>query len=122
MWYSSWGWGLKSNPDWELIRRAIQIIEDKKGAHPVMLDLRDTSIPTSYFLIAEGEHPLHVRALAEELLEKLPLEPLHQEGLPEGQWVLLDYGGVVVHLFEREARRFYDLEGLWSDKVVPQPE
>jgi ribosome-associated protein len=113
---------LKSNPDWELIRRAIQIIEDKKGAHPVMLDLRDTSIPTSYFLIAEGEHPLHVRALAEELLEKLPLEPLHQEGLPEGQWVLLDYGGVVVHLFEREARRFYDLEGLWSDKVVPQPE
>ncbi len=82
-----------------------------------MIDLRETSIPTSFFLIAEGENPIHVRALAEELLEKLPIEPLHVEGMAEGRWVLLDYGDFVVHLFEQEARGFYDLEGLWPDRV-----
>jgi len=107
-----------SNSERELLERASQLIEDKKGYRLVVLDLRETSIPTSYFLIAEGENPIHVRAIAEELLAKMPLEPLHIEGLTEGRWVLLDYGDFVVHLFEREARTFYDLEGLWSDRIV----
>lgn len=110
-----------SRPDQELLVRARRLIEDKKGGRPVLIDLRETSIPTSYFLIAEGENPIHVRAMAEELLEKMPLEPMHEEGMAEGKWVLLDYGDFVVHLFEREARLFYDLEGLWPDRVVEPP-
>ena len=105
-------------PERELLLRARRLIEDKKGGHPILIDLRESSIPTSFFLIAEGENPLHVRAMAEELLKKLPIEPLHVEGMAEGRWVLMDYGDFVVHLFEREARGFYDLEELWSDRVV----
>ncbi len=111
-----------SNLENDLLTRAWKLIADKKGGRIVLLDLRDTTIPTSYFLIAEGENPIHVRALAEELLEKMPLEPIHTEGMAEGHWVLLDYGDFVVHLFEREARSFYDLEGLWSDKIVEDTE
>jgi len=111
-----------SNLENDLLTRAWKLIADKKGGRIVLLDLRDTTIPTSYFLIAEGENPIHVRALAEELLDKMPLEPIHTEGMAEGRWVLLDYGDFVVHLFEREARSFYDLEGLWSDKIVEDTE
>ena len=107
-----------SGTERELLSWARRLIEDKKGGRPVLIDLRETSIPTGFFLIAEGENPIHVRAMAEELLEKLPLEPLHVEGLAEGRWVLMDYGDFVVHLFEREARLFYDLEGLWPDRLV----
>ena len=111
-----------SNFNNDLLARAWELITEKKGARLLLLDLRDTSIPTSFFLIAEGENPLHVRAIAEELLDKMPLEPLHTEGIAEGRWVLLDYGDFVVHLFEREARLFYDLEGLWADKIVEDEE
>jgi len=105
-------------PEWDLLERAVNLVKDKKGGRPVLLDLRETSIPTSYFLVAEGDNPIHVRAIAEELLEKMPLEPLHVEGLAEGRWVLLDYGDFVVHIFERDARLFYDLEGLWPDRML----
>jgi len=102
----------------DLIEKAAAILEEKKGTELVLMDLSDTTIPTSYFLIASGENPKHVQALAEELLERMPLAPEHEEGLPEGRWVLLDYGDFVVHIFDREARTFYDLDGLWSDKIV----
>lgn len=105
-------------PEGDLLEKARRLIDDKKGDRPVIIDLRETSIPTGYFLIAAGENPIHVRAMAEELLEKMPLEPLHVEGMAEGRWVLLDYGDFVVHLFEREARAFYDLEGLWPERVL----
>jgi len=105
----------------DLIRRAAEIIEEKKGAEITLIDLSDTTIPTSYFLIASGENPKHVQALAEELLDRMPIAPEHDEGLQEGRWVLLDYGDFVVHLFDRETRIFYDLEGLWADKIVDQP-
>lgn len=105
-------------PEGELLRRAAELIEGKKGERLVVVDLRDASIPTSFFLIADGENPIHVRAMAEELLAKMPIVPQHTEGMGEGRWVLLDYGDFVVHLFHKEARAFYDLEGLWSDREV----
>ena len=101
-----------------LIEKAAAIIDEKKGKELVLIDVSDTTIPTSYFLIASGENEKHVRALAEELLERMPLSPEHEEGLPEGRWVLLDYGDFVVHLFDEKARVFYDLDGLWADKIV----
>ncbi|MGQ9699782.1 MAG: ribosome silencing factor [Candidatus Bipolaricaulaceae bacterium] len=102
----------------ELARRAAQLILDKKGQRLVLLDLRETSFLTDFFLIAEGENPTHVRAIAEHLQEHLPVAPRHTEGLSDGRWVLLDYGDVVVHLFHQDVRAFYDLEGIWSDRVV----
>lgn len=105
----------------ELLRRAANLIEEKKGGRIVLIDLRDTSIPTDFFLIADGENQIHIQAIAKELLDKMPILPSHEEGLTEGKWVLLDYGDFVIHLFDREARAFYDLENLWADKVVGNP-
>ncbi len=102
----------------DLLTRAAQLIVDKKGQRLVLLDLRETSILTDFFLIAEGENPTHVRAIAEHLREQLPVAPRHTEGLGDGRWVLLDYGEFVVHLFHRDVRAFYDLEGIWPDRVV----
>jgi ribosome-associated protein len=101
-----------------LLRRAAQVIEDKKGEGIVAIDLTDVSIPTSYFLIAEADNPVHAKALVSALREALPERPFHTEGLNERRWIVLDYGDVVVHIFEREARGFYDIESLWSDHLM----
>ncbi len=101
-----------------LLRAAAEVIESRKGEELILVDLQESSIPTSYFLIAGGESEVQVRAMAEALLEELPIEPHRREGVSEGRWALLDYGDFVVHLFVREARDFYDLEGLWPDCVV----
>lgn len=106
----------------DLLNRAAALIEAKKASRLTVVDLAGSSIPTSYFLIASGENPVHVRALADELLAKMPLSPRHIEGMREGRWALLDYGDFVVHLFHDEVRAFYDIEGLWPERqVTPWP-
>jgi ribosome-associated protein len=102
-----------------LLQRAARIIQDKKGEGIVAIDLRDVSIPTSYFLIAEADNPVHAKALVSALRASLPERPFHAEGLTERRWVVLDYGDVVIHIFDRQARSFYDVESLWADHVVP---
>lgn len=102
-----------------LLQRAARIIEDKKGEGVVAIDLTDVSIPTSYFLIAEADNPVHAKALVTALREALPERPYHTEGLSERRWVILDYGDVVIHIFERAARSFYDIESLWADHLMP---
>ncbi len=102
-----------------LLQRAVKIIEDKKGEGIVAIDLTDVSIPTSYFLIAEADNPVHAKALVSALREALPERPFHTEGLAERRWVVLDYGDVVIHIFDHEARGFYDIESLWADHLVP---
>jgi ribosome-associated protein len=101
-----------------LLRRAAKIIEEKKGEGIVAIDLTDVSIPTSYFLIAGADNPVHAKALVSSLRETLPERPFHTEGLSERRWIVLDYGDVVIHIFDREARGFYDIESLWSDHLV----
>jgi len=102
-----------------LLQRAAQIIEEKKGEGIVAIDLSDVSIPTSYFLIAEADNPVHAKAIVSALREALPERPYHTEGLSERRWVVLDYGDVVIHIFDREARGFYDIESLWADHLMP---
>lgn len=106
----------------DLLDRAAALIEAKKGTRLTVVDVGGSSIPTSYFLIASGENTVHVRALGDELLAKMPLSPRHVEGMREGRWALLDYGDFVVHLFHDEVRAFYDIEGIWpQSQVVPWP-
>lgn len=104
--------------DRELVRQAVEIISQKKGEEIVIVDLADVSMPASYFVIAEADNPVHAKALVTALREQLPENPLHSEGLTERKWVVLDYGDVVVHIFDREARAFYDLDSLWADHIV----
>lgn len=101
-----------------LVRAAARVIEERKGGRLVLVDMRESTIPTSYFLIAEGESTTQVRAIARALIDELPMAPGRQEGVNDGRWALLDFGDFIVHLFDREVRGFYDLEGLWPDYVV----
>ncbi len=84
----------------------------------VLLDVSRLLVITDLFVIASGTSRRHVRTLAEEVEEKLKREgrhPLRREGMEDATWVLLDYGDIVVHLFDEPTRRFYDLERLWGD-------
>lgn len=101
-----------------LLKEAITLIEDKKGEDIIVLDMRDISIPVSYFLLASGDNPTHVKTIVNTLLSTLPLQVIQKEGVAERSWVLLDYGSVVIHIFQREMRQFYDLDALWSDCMI----
>ena len=83
-----------------------------------LLKIDDISSLADYFLIAHGNNPNHVKALidsVEDKLEELGYSPNHIEGYQEGTWVLLDFGRIIVHVFHKEARLFYDLERIWRD-------
>lgn len=90
----------------------------KKGEDPVLLDVRQVSSFADYFLIVSGRSTRHVQGLAGAIDKELSSKRLsasNTEGYGEGLWVLLDYGDVVAHIFYKETRAFYDLEGLWHD-------
>jgi ribosome-associated protein len=101
-----------------LLHTAIGLIAEKKGARIVAIDLRDVSIPTSYFLITEADNPVQIKAIVSNLMEKFPYKALHREGLSERRWVVLDYGDIVIHVFLHEAREFYDIESLCADHII----
>lgn len=92
---------------------------DRKADDLRLLDVSETCDFTDYFVICGGSNERQVAAIADAILEALHREgvkPLHVEGLPHARWVLLDFGGdFVAHVFVESARRFYDLERLWSD-------
>lgn len=106
------------NEELSLVRKAIEIIEDKKGENIVVLDLSKVSIPTSYFVIAEADTSVHMKAIASDFMKSFPVPSRHREGWKERRWVVLDYGDIVVHLFQKDAREFYDIESLWADHIV----
>lgn len=84
-----------------------------------MLDLRDLTDIAEFFVILSGKSNIHVQSIYEGIVkrveESLGVKPDHVEGLRLGRWILLDYGDVVVHIFYKEFREYYDLEGLWID-------
>lgn len=101
-----------------LVREAIAVLEERKAENIVVIDLNDVAIPTSYFIIAEADNTAHAKALVNALRKGMPHKPNHSEGFVERRWIVLDYGDFVVHVFEREARQFYDIESLWADHIV----
>jgi ribosome-associated protein len=100
------------------LARAVELAQERKGRDVVVLDLRGISSATDYFLIVSGTSDMHVRSVAEHIVEELKKEhvrPDHVEGLRSGRWVLLDYIDFVVHVFHPSVREFYQLERLWGD-------
>jgi ribosome-associated protein len=90
---------------------------DRKAADVVILDLREISSVTDYFVLCTGRSDVHVRAIVERVetgLAEQDERPLAREGVAHGSWALLDYGDVVVHVFQPDTRAFYDLERLWG--------
>lgn len=102
-----------------LAHKMAQLLLDKKASDVLVLDVRGMASYADYIVLASGESDRQVSAMAENVHVKLKeQEGLHAtgtEGKETGQWVLLDYGEVVAHLFLSEVRAFYDLEGLWAD-------
>ena len=103
----------------ELARIAARIAQEKKAEDLVLLELEKKVSYCDYFLICSGRNRRQVRSIAESLStsfkKELGLAPLSTEGMESGRWVLLDFGDIVVHVFEEPLRGFYDLEGLWQD-------
>lgn len=101
-----------------LVELAVESLVAHKAQEPVILEVKGLSNIGDYFIICSGGSKRHVQALAQNLQEslaKVGVKPLGVEGLEEGNWVLLDYIDVVVHLFIKSLREFYDLEGLWVE-------
>ena len=101
-----------------LVELAARTLVAHKGQEPLILDVRGLSSLWDYFIICSGGSKRHVQALAQHLQEALGqagVKPMGMEGLEDGQWVLLDYVDVVIHLFVKPLRDFYDLEGLWVE-------
>lgn len=96
----------------------VDTIIDKKGSNILLLDIRDQAIFTDYFILCNGDNDRQIRALTEALLEaadeKAGEQPRGTEGEPETGWVLVDFGGVIIHLFSPEKRDYYSLEELWT--------
>ena len=102
----------------EAARAAAAAIDDKNGEDILLLDLSSLLVVTDVFVVASGTSNRHVRTLveeAEEALKALGRRPLRREGVDHGEWVLIDYGDVVIHVFDRPTRAYYELERLWAD-------
>lgn len=102
----------------ELARIAIEALEDKKAEDISVIDISEVSVIADYFIIAGGSNPSQIQALSDSVEEKLGRAgcPVRQiEGYDTANWVLLDFGDVIVHIFDRENRLLYDLERIWRD-------
>lgn len=103
----------------KLNKLVIDAILDKKGKDVVSLDLKKIKdTPADYFIVAHGDSSTQVRAIymnVMEEVEKAGLKPFHHEGSTNSEWIIIDFFDVVVHIFQRDKREFYNLEDLWSD-------
>jgi len=99
-------------------RKISEIIFTKKGFNVLILDLRELASFTDFFVICSADSDVQVKAIADQLDQVLSEEGIrcwHKEGLRALSWVLMDYVDVVVHIFKKDAREFYNLEKLWGD-------
>ena len=102
----------------EMANLAKEALEDKKGEDIKVLDLKGLSNIADFFVIGSGNNPNQIRAMADSVNEKLfkaGYKLHHSEGYSGGVWILLDYGSLIVHVFDKEQPNFYNLERIWGD-------
>ncbi len=105
----------------DMVRLAHEALDDKLGEDIRILDISGISVIADYFVIAHGNNPNHVRSLidfTEEKLNKAGFDTKNIEGNHNGSWVLMDFKDIIVHVFDKENRSFYDLERIWADGKV----
>ncbi len=109
---------MPGNDSYALAKRVVAYTQTKKAQDVCLMDLKDLSGMTDYFVICHGESDVQVKAIADAVVEGLEKEGVrvwHREGYEYLNWVLLDYVDVVVHVFQKDVRQFYGLERLWGD-------
>lgn len=108
----------------ELVKLAVKALKDKKGEDIRVIDIQGVSVLADYFIIASGSNASQVQAMADNVAEELYKaghEQKHVEGYHTANWILMDYGDIIVHVFSQEDRLFYDLERIWRDgKIVEE--
>lgn len=109
----------------EMALAAYHALEEKKGENISIIEIAGISTIADYFIISNGTNDSQVQAMAdsvEEELFKLGYKPKQIEGIRNKSWILMDYGDIVIHIFSRDDRIFYDLERIWKDGVKVLPE
>ena len=97
---------------------AVEALEDKKAEDITIIDISEVSVLADYFIIADGNNKNQVQAMVDNVQEELfkaGYEMKQMEGYREGNWILLDFGDIIIHIFDKENRLFYDLERIWKD-------
>jgi ribosome-associated protein len=98
-------------PTWKALAAALQ---DMKATDIAVIDVRDVCSFTDYIIIGTGMSDRQIRAMAEHVMETFG-KPFGREGVEQGRWVLLDYVDVVIHIFQGDVRKYYDMEGMWYE-------
>lgn len=105
----------------EYCKIAVEALEDRKAEDVKVIDIREVSTIADFFVIADGTNPNQIQAMrdaADEALYKAGLKAKQVEGNRDSTWILMDYGDIIVHIFSKEDRLFYDLERIWRDGKV----
>ena len=109
----------------ELAKLAVKALDDKKGEDISVIDISEVSVVADYFIIAGGSNRSQIQAMADnvdEIIGKNGGSLRQIEGYDAGNWVLLDFSDVIVHIFDKENRLFYDLERIWRDGKIVKAE
>ncbi|MBN1383255.1 MAG: ribosome silencing factor [Elusimicrobia bacterium] len=108
----------------KIAKKSAEILRSKKGRDILILDVRKISDFTDYLVLASGTSDTHIKTLLIEIEENIKFSPYKKETKHKTKWVVIDYGGVVVHIFHDAVRKFYNLEGNWAaaKKVVIKPQ
>ncbi len=104
----------------QIVKNIVEGIQERKGKEIVVVDMnRLKEAPCSYFVICEGDSNVHVNAVAlsvkEYVQEKMQVKPYASDGFENAEWIAMDYGQIIVHVFQRHTRQYYDIEHLWAD-------
>ncbi len=109
----------------DIIKKIVSVLDDRLAKNIKVIDIKGISIMADYFVVASANNINHIQALADYLedeLRKLNIHYTHMEGFKSCNWILMDYGDIVVHIFDEPSREFYDLERIWRDgKIIEVP-
>ncbi len=100
------------------VQNIVKILDDKKAINIKVLDIRELTTMADFFVVCSGNSTTQIKAIADEINEEMSkhdIKPIGREGFATASWVLIDYGDVIVHIFNHESRDFYSIEHLWAD-------
>jgi ribosome-associated protein len=106
------------NQSVEMVKTAFNALSDKKGEDITIIDIQKVSVMADYFIIASGTNSSQVQAMVDNVENELGRKGFvckQMEGYRSANWILMDYGDIIIHVFDRENRLFYDLERIWRD-------
>ena len=109
----------------EIVKIAYKALDDKKAEDIKIIDISGISVIADYFVIANGTNSSQVEAMVDEVTDALAKQKIHAErieGIRSSGWILMDFNDVVIHIFSKEDRLFYDLERIWRDGTAIEPE